>query len=270
MSLFLDDYIIPRARKLLVTGIEDLSAFQYLLSSPTGEEIADFQTQAKSALEQAHKHGLAVAGGWGVGADLIGWVAGFENIIYATFDQPEYVRELLEMIGRWNRKRMEVVLDAGVDLFIKRAWYENCDFWTPATWKNFLLPELEADVDLAHQAGAKFGYIITSNAMPLLEMIAGAGVDVVIGVDPQEWNLEQTRQQLGGECCLWGGVNGHLTVEMGSPDDVELEVEQAMKILAPGGGFILSPVDNVRQDTPTAQRNTDILIDMWKRLRGKL
>ena len=99
---------------------------------------------------------------------------------------------------------MEVVLAAGVDLYIKRAWYENCDFWSPAKFQQFLAPILKSEADLAHQHGARFGYLITANCMPLLDQIAGCGVDVIIGVDPLAYNLEQTKKILGGRVCSVG------------------------------------------------------------------
>ena len=77
-----------------------------------------------------------VAGGWGVTAHLIGWVYGLQNMIFAVYDRPDFIRELLDIIAVWNRKRMEFLLQAGVDLYIKRAWYENCDFWTLTPTRN--------------------------------------------------------------------------------------------------------------------------------------
>jgi uroporphyrinogen decarboxylase len=172
---------------------------------------------------------------------------------------------MLDIIAQWNQARMEVILEAGIDLFIKRAWYENCDYFTPRHYRQFIRPILEADVALAHQYGAKFGYLITSNCMPLLEDFREAGVDALIGVDPAQWDLETARQKLGGKVCLWGGVNGHLTVEQGTPADVRAEVQRAIEILAPGGGFILSPVDNVREYTRIARENVQVLIDEWQK-----
>ncbi len=125
-----------------------------------------------------------MAGGWGVGADMFGWVYGLQNMLYAVYDQPDLIQQMLELFARWNRSRMEVVLAAGVDLYIKRAWYENCDFWSPTKFQQFLAPILKSEADLAHQHGARFGYLITANCMPLLDQIAECGVDVIIGVDP--------------------------------------------------------------------------------------
>ena len=78
------------------------------------------------------------------------------------------------------------------------------------------------------------------------------------------------KRRLGDKVCLWGGVNGHLTVEQGSSQDVQVEVRQATEVLAPGGGFILSPVDNVRENTHRAHQNVAALIDEWQRLTGQV
>jgi uroporphyrinogen-III decarboxylase len=261
---FLDDYIIPRARQFPIKSQSDLQALRYLLTPLKAEEIKAYHQDARPCIDQARRHALLISGGWGVGADLLGWIFGFENLIFAVYDQPDFIQEMLDIVAQWNRQRMQVMLDDEIDLYIKRAWYENCDFWTPKTWKKFIFPILKADTDLAHQAGKKFGYIITSKAMPLLEMIAEAGVDVIIGVDPNEWDLSAARQKLNQKVCLWGGVNGHLTVELGSTEAVQAEVDKAMQILAPGGGFILSPVDNIREDTPTSRKNVATLIKQWQ------
>jgi hypothetical protein len=261
---FLDDYIVPRSRKFIVGGPQDLPGLRYLLVPPAAEEAAAFRRDAVPMLDLARRHDLLVTGGWGVGADLVGWVYGLENMMFAAYDRPDFLAELLDIVAAWNRTRMELVLSAGIDLYIKRAWYENCDFWTPKSWRKFLLPILRADAGLAHAHGAKFGYLITANCMPLLDLIAEAGVDVVIGVDPHAWDLASTRRKLGGRVCLWGGVNGHLTVEQGTPAQVRAEVAEALRVLAPGGGFILSPVDNVREDTSRARANVDALIAEWQ------
>ena len=262
---FLDDYLIPRSKKFLVEGPEDLPAFQYLLVPPTGAEIDAFHQESAPVKAFAQEHNLLCTGGWGVGMDMIGWVHGLDTLIFDVYDRPDFVRDLFAMIAKWNRLRMEVILTAGIDLYIKRAWYENTDFFTPRIWKKLILPELRKDVQLAHQAGAKFGYIITANAMPLLELIAQAGVDVLIGVDPLAFDLVAVKAALDGRVCLWGGVNGHLTIEQGTSEAVKAEVTEAFTSLGPDG-FILSPVDNVRENSPLAMDNITTLIQTWQDL----
>ena len=266
---FLDDYIEPRSRKFLVSRAEDLDALRFLLVPPTQEDKDAYTRICAPAIALAHDRGLLIAGGRGVGADLLAWILGYENQMFAVYDDPGLVRSLLDLVASWNAARMSVVLDAGIDLYLKRAWYENLDFWTPATWREFLLPIVRADAELAHSRGAKFGYIISSNCMALLPLFAEAGVDVLMGVDPREWDLQATKDSLAGRVSLWGGVNGHLTVELGDEEAVRAEVRRAMEVLSPGGGFILSPVDNVREDTDRSRRNVAALIDEWRAVTGR-
>jgi hypothetical protein len=42
-----------------------------------------------------------------------------------------------------------------------------------------------------------------------------------------------------------------------------------MEVLAPGGGFILSPVENVRDTSQHTWDNTLALLDEWKALTGQ-
>jgi uroporphyrinogen-III decarboxylase len=264
---FLDDYLVTRSRKFLVREAADLEALRSLLVPPTEAEIQSFRQEAQPAIDFARWHDLLLAGGWGAGADVAGWVFGLEQMMIASYEAPDVLHDLLDLIAGWNRARMEAVLSAGIDLYIKRAWYENSSFWSPKGWRKFLLPILQQESELAHAYGAKFAYLITAACMPLLELFGEAGIDVVMGVDPKEWDLAQTKTRLGGQICLWGGVNGHLTVEQGTPQAVEQEVETALEILAPGGGFILSPVDNVRQYSPREQENVAALLSAWRRSR---
>ena len=98
---FLDDYLSSRSLKFLVEGIEDLDKLAYLLVNPTPEETAAFQSvsRALDRIRQATKD-LLLAGGWGVGADMFGWVYGLQNMLYAVYDQPDLIQQMLELICR--------------------------------------------------------------------------------------------------------------------------------------------------------------------------
>jgi hypothetical protein len=263
---FLDDYLSSRSLKFLIDRDGDLEALAYLLQPPDQNEIADFEAASRPAIELARSKDLLLVSGWGVGADMLGWIFGLQNMLYAIFDFPDFIQKMLDLIAEWNHRRMQVMLSAGVDLFIKRAWYENCDFWTPSKFRQFLAPILKREVEQAHRSGARFGYLITSNCMPLLETIAECGVDVVIGADPRTWDLEQARRTLDNRMCVWGGVNGHLAVEQGSPAAVRTQTRRAMEIFAEGGHLILSPVDNVRELTDRSRENVLAMINEWQRL----
>jgi hypothetical protein len=97
-----------------------------------------------------------------------------------------------------------------------------------------------------------------------------AGVDVLIGVDPVQGthtDLGQIKRKAAGRLCLWGGVSGAVTVEMGEESEIRTAVRLALANLGPEG-FILSPVDNITVDAPKTWSNLQIFIDEWRRNRS--
>ena len=264
---FIDDYQVPRVEKPLVTGAEDLEALRYMLLPPGDTDVTRYAEEVKKAQAFVEERGVLLAGGWGVGMDMANWLCGMQDLMVLTIEQPGFVTDLLEMIHVWNKQRMEVVLSAPVDLYIRRAWYEGCDFVMPRFYRDAILPRLKAEVDLAHEHGAKFGYICSSGTKPMLDFYTDAGVDVLIGVDPIQGthtDMSLMKEKLGGRTCLWGGVSAAVTVEMGTEEEVRSAVRHAIETLGPTG-HILSPIDNITVDAPLTWHNIDIFIDEWRK-----
>ena len=263
---FIDDYQIPRADKPLVTSPKDLEALQYLLIPPQEADIQALEAEASIARSFAEQNGVLLAGGWGVGMDMANWLCGMQNLMILIHEQPGFVSQMLEMIHQWNMRRMEIVLSADIDLYIRRAWYEGCDFVTPKFFQREVLPRLKAEAALAHEHGVKFGYICSSGTKPMLDYYNEAGIDVLIGIDPIQGtytDMPLMKEKIGEQVCLWGGVSAAVTVERGSEEEIRSAVRHALETLGPRG-MILSPVDNFTMDEPSTWSNIDIFIDEWK------
>jgi uroporphyrinogen-III decarboxylase len=263
---FVDDFQVPRMIKPLVAGPDDLPALRHLLATPTDEDAARFADEARRARAFAEKEDLLLAGGWGVGMDMANWLCGMQDLMVHTMERPAFAEELLELIHRWNLRRMELVLSAPVDLYIRRSWYEGCDFVTPRFYQSAILPRLKAEADLAHRRGARLGILCTSGLNPMLDLFLESGIDALIGIDPVQGthtDMALIRKKLGGRVCLWGGVSGAVTVERGTEAEIRAAVRRAAETLGPDG-FILSPVDNITVDDPRTWRNVEVFIDAWR------
>jgi hypothetical protein len=206
-----------------------------------------------------------------MGCDAMAWLSGFETVMVLALTRPELIQEYARIIHRWNLQQLEVYLaETAAELIVRRGWYETTEFWTPPIWRTVIAPTLRREAEVVHQAGRRFGYIITSAFLPLLDDILDCGVDVLIGVDPEE-GKGTTLPAIKAKCraagrALWGGVSGPVTVELGGEAQTREAVRRALELLGPEG-FILSPVDNVREDTETSRRNTRALIEAWQRYR---
>jgi hypothetical protein len=286
-----DDYFTPRAIEYPVTEPQHLAALRFIFADPTADDIKAFRERAAEWKRFAGERGFLLCGGWksgrflpeedkglvgenggtGTVIDTLMWLCGGTAPLLWAYDEPEFLRELIAVVEEWNRKRLALHLEVGVEMVVRRAWYEGTEFWSPTLFRRFILPGLKQEVEMAHQAGARYAYIITSGLVPIAEPLLDSGVDVIIGVDPGEGKgttLEQVRDSFGRRVALWGGVSGPLTIEEGTEAEVRAAVEAAIATLAPTGRFILCPVDNVREDTPRAWRNLEVFIDTWKSLCG--
>ena len=283
------DYITPRAVKHPITGPADLDPLRFLLVPPEADDIRSFKEETAKRKQFADDRGIALAGGWrgerllpdedkslvgdnyGTGCviDTLMWLCGGTEPLLWAYDDPRFLEELIGLVEEWDTKRLEIHLDTGVDIVFRRAWYESTEFWSPALYRQFVLPSLRRQVELAHQAGVRYCYIITSGTAAIADLILESGVDAIVGIDPGEGKgttLRDVRQSFGGKVGLWGGVSGPFAVEEGTEADVRAAVEEAMAGLRGTGRFILSPVDNIRADTDQSWRNVRAFIDTWKSL----
>jgi uroporphyrinogen-III decarboxylase len=279
------DWIVPRVEEVLVKPEEDLEKLKYVFGPIKESDIEVLKEEASRAREIADEYGLLQVGGLQcyvnprlqadpgiMGCDAMAWLSGYEDVMILSITKPHIIKEYAWIIHEWNMKQIEVYLDVtGADLIVRRAWYETTEFWTPDAFRKIIAPTIRREAELVHQAGKKYGYIITSAFMPLLDDILDSGVDVLIGLDPKEGkgtDLNEVKKRFSEKKkTVWGGVSGAITVEPGTEDETEEAVTEALSRLGKGGGFILSPVDNVRVDTENAWRNTRRFIDTWKKYR---
>jgi hypothetical protein len=271
---FIDDYQVPRTLKPLVTCSKDLEIIRkYFLLPPDEKDVEDFKNEYREVKEFVGRYNVLLAGGWGVGLDMAFWLCGMQNLMYKIMEDQGFVKDLLNDIHEWNKKRMITVLSEGVDIYIRRAWYEGCDFVTPEFFEEAILPLLKSETELVHKYNTKFGYICSSGHIPMLDAYLEADIDVLIGIDPVQGthtDMDVLKKKIGHRICLWGGVSGAITVERGSEKEVRNAVQMAIKTLGPKG-FILSPVDNITIDDPLTWKNIGIFIDEWQKCsRSKL
>jgi uroporphyrinogen-III decarboxylase len=262
----LGDLNMSHGVKSLVTGPRDLPALRYLLADPDGEMLARFREEARAYRRFADERQVLLEGAYVSLGDTAAWLVRPQDLIYAEYDDPGFVEELLEIIWHWHIKQIEMLVDAGVDVILHRGWYQMPDFWGVDAYRRFLKPLLREEAAIVHQTGARFSYIMTKGIMHLLDDFLEIGMDLLWGADPVQGgaDLQTLARRLKGRLCVLGGMNGNLTMTEGSPEAVGKAVEEAIRILGPGGGFILSPVDKIEAWTPW--KNVEALLARWREL----
>ena len=262
-----EDFNIPRAIEHAVVGPEDLPKLRYLLQDPTSDQLAVYKERMAQVKRFGAERGVLVQGWSAFGMDGIVWLCGVEGAIMAAMMDPSFFGQLVDLMYEFDRRRTDIMLDVGgVDMVVQRGWYSSTEFWSPALFRQFVLPRLKELVALTHEANARFAYVMTTGLMLLLDELKEAGFDLLYFVDPVQDDLDLAvlNQRIEGQFALAGGVNSGVTLCSGSPEEIREAVHTAIGTLGSEGGFVLSPVDALFPDTPWSSVQT--MIEAWREL----
>jgi uroporphyrinogen decarboxylase len=123
---------------------------------------------------------------------------------------------------------------------------------SPEHIRRFLLPGMKRMIDLSHQAGAAVFHHNDGNCRRILPDLVQAGIDIL---NPIQWRTpgmdrESLKAEYGLSLVFHGGMDNQRTLPFGSVDDVRREVEDNLRLLGRGGGYILAPCHNIQAITP--------------------
>jgi hypothetical protein len=261
------DFTVSRAKEFLIKSHEDLKRLKYLLGKPNNKEYLRFKEESEELRKASSRLGVSLEGGRTSLGDSLFWLLGMQNMIYSAYDSPDFIVELLEILLKWEEKRLEMIIDEGIEILFHSAWYEITDFWTPLMYRKILKPRIKRLIEMCGQSGVKFAYIITKSFDELADDFLDMEIDSVFGIDPVQGkaDLRRLAEKFNGKISMWGGINSAVTIGRGKNEEIEEAVEQAVKILAPGGGFVLYPVDVVLPDA-NPWDNIEIMLNKWREI----
>lgn len=261
-----DDYNIPRLKEPLIKDEKDILCLKDLLGEPSTQQIHEFRERARHLREQAERLGVVLDGGWSALGDAVMWLCGMERVLYGQMDSPQFIERVLDSVFEWEMRRIDWLLEEGIDVMVHMAWYEGTDFWTPKNYRKMLKPRLMKIIDKVHAHGVKFRYIISRGWKPLMKDFLEMGIDCLAGVDPvqDKIDLREVKREIGGQICLMGGLNSAVMLNLWGEEQIRNAVREAVEILAPGGGSILFPVDAIFNNTPWEK--VEMMIDEWRKM----
>jgi uroporphyrinogen decarboxylase len=123
---------------------------------------------------------------------------------------------------------------------------------SPAQIHAFLLPRMQRVIDLVHQAGAFVFHHSDGAIRPILPDMISAGIDVL---NPIQWRCKgmergALKRDFGDQVIFHGGMDNQQTLPFGTVADVRREVEENLRTLGAGGGYILAPCHNIQAVSP--------------------
>ena len=193
------------------------------------------------------------------------FLRGYEQWMMDLVLFPGFARDLMNRIAdiqialdevgiREAGKYLTVLKLSGEDLGSQRS-----SLFSQAVWQDLLRPILSRRWKAArtaldrHQASQVKLMLHSDGAIrPFLIDLIEDGVDCIDPVQLQcdGMDAEGIKRDFGQKLTFHGGIDTQHLLPFGSTDEVRAEVARCTRALAPGGGFILTPMHNVQPDVP--------------------
>jgi len=124
--------------------------------------------------------------------------------------------------------------------------------FSPTQISEFLLPGMRRMIALAHQVGAYVFHHNDGAVRKIIPAMIAAGIDVL---NPIQWRCpgmdrQSLKRDFGDRVIFHGGVDNQYTLPFGTVDEVRQEVQDNLRILGAGGGYILAPCHNIQVVSP--------------------
>jgi uroporphyrinogen decarboxylase len=192
-------------------------------------------------------------------------IRGYENWYLDTMTNQAGVERLLDLITEYKAAYWDLVID----------WlYENnlqsrvnvvseCDdlgtqtstLLEPEYLRKTVIPRFRFLWDRIRKRlpGVKIFMHTCGSVRPLIPDLIEAGMDIYNPVQftADNMGLKGLKKDFGKDLVFWGGgINTQSTLKNASPAEVSDEVKKILDIMAPGGGFVFTPIHNVQEDVP--------------------
>jgi uroporphyrinogen decarboxylase len=192
-------------------------------------------------------------------------IRGYQNWYLDTMTDPAGVEKLFDLITEFKTGYWDLLIDWLIENNLQERVnvISECDDLGTQT-STLLEPEY-----LRKTVIPRFGFLWSrikkrlphvkifmhtcGSVRALLPDLIEAGLDIYNPVQFTAANmeLEGLKKDFGNDLVFWGGgVNTQSTLRNASPDIVRDEVKRILDTMAPGGGFVFTPVHNVQEDVP--------------------
>ena len=173
---------------------------------------------------------------------------------------PDYIREVFRLQTDIMLKNMELYRQAVGDR-IQILWVSGTDLGTQhsiflrrETFLKLYAPFYREMNDWIHKhTNWKTFYHCCGAIYPILDDMADMGVDTINPVQCSAAGMapERLKAEFGDRLVFWGGgVDTQDILPFGTPDEVEAQARERLRILGAGGGYVFSTIHNIMARVP--------------------
>jgi uroporphyrinogen decarboxylase len=173
---------------------------------------------------------------------LHSWVAGFETVLIAMMEEPEWITDMLNTFLDSTLAHFEMIWDEGYN-FDGIFWYDDMGYKGKTFFSNNLYAELlqpvhKRAIDWAHNHGIKAHLHSCGNVMTRVPQLVDIGLDALNPIEIKAgMDLKALKRDYGDKLVFHGGADALL---LDKPDKILPYIEENLPIVKENGGYIFS------------------------------
>jgi uroporphyrinogen decarboxylase len=175
-------------------------------------------------------------------------IMGFEPFCYALIDRPDLVAELFRRVGETQVEVFRRIVEMDE---IGAMWYgDDLAYYSgtmvhPRVLRTYLFPYMEQMGAICREKNLPFVLHSDGNLWQVLPDLLACGLNALHPIEPKAMDSRELKARVGDRLCLLGNIEIGETLTLGTPADVETEVRERIRTLAPGGGYAVGSSNTV-------------------------
>jgi len=181
------------------------------------------------------------------------WLMGFETYAYALADQPAFIAQLHAKIAEIQARTVERALEykcVGAIWHADDMAYRTGLMVSPELLRQHIFPVYKKLNRLCGQRDVIAIFHSDGDMSRMVEDIIETGFDAFNPIEPVAMDIRALKQQVEGRLSLIGNVDLSYTLTRGTPEEVDTEVRDLIRDLAPGGGYALASANSIPEYVP--------------------
>jgi len=181
------------------------------------------------------------------------WLMGFDTYAYALFDQPALIERLHAKIGEIQRRVVERALAykrVGIVWHADDMAYRTGLMVSPQVLRKHIFPIYKRFNKMCHERDVVAVYHSDGDVSRVIEDAIDADFDAFNPIEPVAMDIRALKEQVEGRLGLIGNVDLSYTLTRGTPEEVDAEVRDLIRDVAPGGGYALASANSIPEYVP--------------------
>ena len=224
----------------------DMEAFHW----PTRDDL-DFSAFDK--VERLLPDGFRMVVALGKVFNLGWWLMGFDTYAYALVDNPNLIKRMHAKIAEIQGWVVEHALTyecTGMIWHADDMAYRTGLMVAPSILREHIFPVYERLNRMCRERDVLSVFHSDGDVGTVIDDIIGAGFDAFNPIEPVAMDIRALKQRVQGKLGLIGNVDLSYTLTRGTPAEVETEVRELIRDVAPGGGYALASANSIPDYVP--------------------